>query len=326
MTLLGSIFDFRLFPEAASPYARQVDHVYEALLGFSALVTLMVLCAVLFFSIRYRASADVPRDSADKSRWRIELLTFGGPLALVVALFVWASWVYYGSVTPPADAMEIFVVGKQWMWKVQHPSGRREIDELHVPTGRPIKLVMTSQDVIHSFYLPAMRLKMDVLPDRYTMIWFTPDRPGTYRLFYAEYCGTDHSRMTGHLYVMSPAEYQRWLTPEPQAPTVQPAKPTSSAAFNALGCNQCHRTDTTFIAPRLEGLFGRPVVLADGSTVIADEQYIRESILDPAAKVVRGYAPIMPSYRGVIDDDQLRLLVLAVRALGEGQATTETKQ
>ena len=186
------------------------------------------------------------------------------PLAIFLAMFVWAANLYYEHATPPDDAMDVYVVGKQWMWKLQHASGRREINELHVPLGRPVKLVMTSQDVIHDFFVPAFRIKQDVLPGRYTTLWFTATRHGDYHLFCAQYCGTDHSRMIGRVIVMAPAAFAEWLASGNGPPTMAAQ---GAALFRQYGCSGCHGANATVHAPQLEGLFGRPVQLADGSTV-----------------------------------------------------------
>jgi len=210
---------------------------------------------------------------------------------------------------PAAGALEINVTGKQWMWKVQHPGGQREIDELHVPAWRPVKLVMTSQDVIHDFSIPAFRVKQDVLPGSYVTQWFTATKPGEYHLFCAEYCGTMHSGMVGRVVVMPPAEYDAWLagvTPD------EPPAASGARLFASLGCAQCHGQN----APTLAGLYGRPVTLADGKTVIADEEYLRESIENPPARIVAGFEPRMPSFRGQLTDEQLGQLVAYIKSLG----------
>jgi cytochrome c oxidase subunit 2 len=236
-------------------------------------------------------------------------------------VFVAASILYYRANSPPSDAATYHVVGKQWMWEIRHPDGRREINELHIPIGEPIKLVLSSEDVIHSFYVPAFRAKQDAVPGRYTSMWFTPTRAGEYFLFCAEFCGTQHSRMTGVIHVMKPQAYAQWQRRHPKPPTAQPLQQTGELAFRTLGCNQCHLPTTNAIAPYLEGLYGRTVTLRDGTAIIADEQYIRESILDPAAKVVRGYQPIMPTYAGMLSERQIAEVVAAVRGLADSKPT-----
>jgi cytochrome c oxidase subunit 2 len=208
--------------------------------------------------------------------------------------------------------MQIYVVGKQWMWKVQHMEGRREINELHVPIGRPIKLTMTSEDVIHSFYLPAFRTKLDVVPGRYGEMWFEPTKTGKFHLFCAEYCGTKHSGMIGEVVVMEPSEYQTWLSggvPEGSLAS------TGAKLFADLACNTCHRPDAQGRGPVLEGLFGKTVALQSGETVTVDEAYVRESILTPAAKITGGFQPIMPTFQGLVTEEQLLALVEYVKSL-----------
>ena len=226
--------------------------------------------------------------------------------------FVWGASLYLDMARPPDDAIDVYVVARQWMWKFQHQDGQEEINELHVPVGYPVRLTMTSQDVIHSFFVPVFRTKADVLPGRYTTTWFQATKPGQYHLFCAEYCGTDHSRMTGWVYVMDPADYANWLT---TGATLSPAS-RGLGLFQQLACNACHRDDSLRRAPVLEGLFGQPVELQSGETVIADESYIRESILNPSAKVVAGYQPIMPSFAGRVNDEQLLQLIAYIRSLG----------
>jgi cytochrome c oxidase subunit 2 len=234
--------------------------------------------------------------------------------------------VYFQERTPPRDATEVYVVAKQWMWKLEHAEGQREINELHVPVGRDVKLIMTSQDVIHSFYIPAFRLKQDVLPGRYTTLWFRATKPGTYHLFCAEYCGTQHSGMVGSIVVQEPAQYEAWMNTNQNGPL----SGTGEQVFAQLGCATCHRSETPGSGtagsgspasdvpsrgPTLAGLFGSPVQLQDGRTVTADENYIRESILDPGAKIVNGYKPIMPTFQGLVSEEQLNALVAYVKSL-----------
>jgi cytochrome c oxidase subunit 2 len=207
--------------------------------------------------------------------------------------------------------MEIAVVGRQWMWKIQHPSGRREINELHVPVGAPVKLRIASQDVIHSFYIPAFRVKMDAVPGRYTQLWFEATKPGEYHLFCAEYCGTEHSRMIGKVVVMEPDQFQNWLGGVTEETPVE----AGERLFAEFNCANCHTGGTRQRGPHLGGLFGKPVRLADGRTVTFDETYIRESIINPNAKIVAGYAPVMPTYRGQLSEEQLLQLVAYIRSL-----------
>jgi cytochrome c oxidase subunit 2 len=213
----------------------------------------------------------------------------------------------------PRGAMEIYITGKQWMWKAQHPDGRREINALHVPVGRPVKLIIGSEDVIHSFFVPAFRTKMDAVPGKLTSVWFEATKAGTYHLFCAEYCGLQHSRMIGSVVAMEPAEFQMWLAGGPAE--ASPAQ-AGERLFTELGCITCHREGAPIPAPVLNGLFGRSVELQDGGTAIADENYIRESIMNPQAKLVAGYQPVMPPFQGVASEEQVLQLIAYIRALG----------
>jgi cytochrome c oxidase subunit 2 len=230
--------------------------------------------------------------------------------------------IFFKERTPPRGATEVYVVAKQWMWKLQHEEGQREINELHVPVGRDVKMIMTSQDVIHSFYVPAFRIKQDVLPGRYTTFWFHAVKPGAYHLFCAEYCGTQHSGMIGQVVVMEPAQYEAWLGGGAPA---APLAVTGQKLFNELGCSTCHRSDTQGRGPDLAGIFAKPVMLEDGRVVIADENYVRESILSPAAKVVKGFKPIMPAFQGMVSEEQLNALVAYVKSLAQPQAGQPVK-
>jgi cytochrome c oxidase subunit 2 len=234
------------------------------------------------------------------------------PLILVLIMFFWGAIAYFPLYRPPADALDVYVVAKQWMWKLQHVEGSSEINELHIPAGRPIRLLMTSQDVIHSFYVPAFRLKQDVLPGRYTTLWFQGTRVGEYALYCAEYCGTNHSGMTGRIVVQSPADYQRWLTGG-----ISPSSVASRGQqlFLSLQCATCHAEGPGARGPSLAGLTGSRVLLQDGREIVADESYIRESIVDPASKLVAGYQPIMPVFRGRVSEEELLQLVAYVKSL-----------
>jgi cytochrome c oxidase subunit 2 len=228
-----------------------------------------------------------------------------------MVIFLWGAVVYFRGHTPPRDSTEVYVVAKQWMWKLEHAEGQREINELHVPVGQDVKLIMTSQDVIHSFFVPAFRMKQDVLPGRYTVAWFKATKAGTYHLFCAEYCGTQHSGMIGSIVVQEPAQYEAWMN----GGTTGPLSATGEKIFSELGCVTCHRSDTQGRGPNLQGVFGNPVQLEDGRTVTADENYVRESILDPGAKIVKGFKPVMPTFQGLVSEEQLNALVAYVKSL-----------
>jgi cytochrome c oxidase subunit 2 len=284
-------------------------------------VAIAIFVTMIAFGIRYRAGSRALRDDhapmhAARMRNRVEVAWTLTPLALFLAAFFWAARVYVARAAAPADALELYVVAKQWMWELQHPGGQREIDEMHVPLGQPIKLVMTSQDAIHSFFVPAFRLKQDVLPGRYTEMWFTPTKAGRFHLFCAEYCGTDHSRMRGDVVVLEPPDFARWLDAHRGAPDMAAR---GEGLFRQFGCSGCHGENAVVHAPNLAGLFGKPVPLSDGSTVIADERYVRDSILVPAKEVAAGYAPIMPSFAGQIDDDQILDLIAYIKSLADAK-------
>jgi cytochrome c oxidase subunit 2 len=298
---------FSLHPEQASSYAREVDALYLYLWGVSAFFSVLIFCLVVYFSLKYRRRDDsIPPQFAGSIK--LELLWSVIPLVFAMSFFFWGTRLVFRQYDPPREAMDVYVVGKQWMWKTQHPNGVREINALHVPVGRPVRVTLSSQDVIHSFYIPAFRLKLDSVPGRYQKMWFQATKVGQYHLFCAEYCGTQHSGMIGTVTVMEPREYERWLAGRPA--DVPPAE-SGAALFRSLGCLTCHSSQ----APTMAGLYGKEQKLADGSTVVADENYIRESILNSTARIVAGYQPIMPSYRGNITDEQLGDLVAYVKNL-----------
>ena len=290
--------------------ASQVDAIYIFLLVVCGMVALLVFTCLLYFAARYRRRPGVEAEQIEGST-PLELTWSIIPLCVFMVFFAWGAIVFFKQSTPPRDATEVYVVAKQWMWKLEHAEGQREINELHVPVGRDVKLIMTSQDVIHSFYVPVFRMKQDVLPGRYTVAWFRATKPGTYHLFCAEYCGTQHSGMIGSIVVMQPAQYEAWMNGGPAGPL----SATGEKIFAELGCSTCHRTDTQGRGPNLQGVFGKPVVLEDGRSVVADENYVRESILDPGAKIVNGFKPVMPTFQGLVSEEQLNALVAYVKSL-----------
>src|SRR3984957_16586508 len=302
--------NFPLWPQQASTLAGHVDALYIFLLIVCGMMTLLVFAFVVFFAARFRHRPGVRAEQIEGST-ALEITWSAIPFVIFMVIFAWGAVVYFKERTPPADATEVYVVAKQWMWKLEHAEGQREINELHVPVGRDVKLIMTSQDVIHSFYIPPFRLKQDVLPGRYTVLWFRATKPGTYHLFCAEYCRTQHSGMVGSIVVQEPAQYQAWMNNSSTAPL----SGTGEQVFAQLGCPTCHRSDATSRGPALAGVFGSPVKLEDGRTVTADENYIRESILDPGAKIVSGYKPVMPTFQGLVSEEQLNSLVAYVKSL-----------
>jgi cytochrome c oxidase subunit 2 len=308
-----------LYPESASTIAPQVDALFWTWVAISAFFSLLIAGAIFFFFIRYQRRKRGELGSDDEGSMTLEIVWSVIPLLITLAMFGWGTKVFFEQSRPPADAAEYYATGKQWMWKFQHPTGKREINHLHVPVGRPIKLTMISEDVIHSFFVPAFRVKADVLPGRYTTAWFEATKPGVYHLFCAEYCGTEHSLMGGSVTVMEQDEYEAWLAQE--AAPGGGAAATGGELFAALACDTCHREGARARGPLLEGVFGSRVELADGSTVVADEGYLRESILNPSAKVVRGYQPLMPTFQGQVTEDQLLQLIQYVKSLGTPPAT-----
>ena len=315
--------NFPLWPQQASSNAGNVDALFIFLLLVSAAMTLLIFISVIYFAARFRHRKGVIAEQIEGST-PLEVTWSIIPLGVFMIIFAWGAVVYFQSRTPPRDATEVYVVAKQWMWKLQHAEGQREINELHVPVNQDVKLIMTSQDVIHSFFVPAFRMKQDVLPGRYTVAWFRATKPGTYHLFCAQYCGTQHSGMIGSIIVMEPAQYEAWMAGGANG---APLSATGEKLFAELGCATCHRTDTQGRGPNLQGIFGRPVLLADGRTLTADENYVRESILDPGAKVVNGFKPVMPTFQGLVSEEQLNALVAYVKSLSPaGQGGTKTAE
>src|SRR6266404_2412600 len=306
-----------LWPDRASTIAGQVDALYIYLVLVSAVMTLLIFVAVAVLAIKYRRRPGVAPHPIEGSPI-LEISWSVIPFGVMITFFIWGAVIFFKERTPPANATEVYVVAKQWMWKIEHMEGQREINELHVPTGQNVKLIMTSQDVIHSFFIPAFRIKQDVLPGRYTTLWFNATKPGRYHLFCAEYCGTQHSGMVGDIIVMEPQQYAQWMAGGPSAPLQE----TGKQLFSQLGCVTCHRSDVQGRGPNLVGIYNKPVLLEDGRTVIADENYVRESILDPTAKIVSGFKPVMPTFQGLVSDEQLNALVAYVKLLAQTASGT----
>jgi len=291
----------------------KVDAVYFYLSGVTLFFTLLISSVLIFFVIRYRRRSpyEIPRPIAGSHK--LETVWTIIPFLIAMTIFAWGARVYFQQYRPPENAVEVYVVAKQWMWKIQHSTGQREINELHVPVGRKIKLIMTTEDVIHDFFVPAFRMKADVIPGKYTSQWFEATKPGTYHLFCAEYCGMNHSGMIGSIVVMEPREFDNWLSGNTgnQTPAV-----AGQQLFQSLGCVSCHGAEGEGgRGPALVGLFGRQQQLTTGQTVKADEAYIRESIINPQAKLVQGFGPIMPTFQGQISEDQLVQLLAFIKSL-----------
>src|ERR671939_69862 len=304
-------------PEQASTIAGHVDALYLYLILITLFFSVLVAALIFYFAVKYRRRAhdEIPQPVAGSLP--LETLWTVIPFLITMTIFVWGASLYFALYRPPSDAIEIFVVGKQWMWKFQHTEGQREINELHVPLGAKVKLTMTTEDVIHAFAVPAFRIRSDVVPGRYTYVWFQATKTGRFHLFCTEYCGTNHSGMTGWVVVQEPTEYQAWLSGgASESPAAQGEK-----LFQSLGCASCHRTDAQGRGPVLTNLFGQPQKLDNGQQVVADEAYIRESILDPQAKRVLGFGSVlMPSFRGQLTEEQILQLIAYIRSLGAPQA------
>ncbi len=310
-----------LFPQQASAQAASVDGIYFFMLAVTAFFSLLIATLVTTFAIKYRRRHKDEVGIANHGALALELLWTIVPFLITMVMFGWGAKVFFDLYRPPAGAMEIYIVGKQWMWKAQHMDGQREINELHVPVGRPVKLIMGSEDVIHSFFIPAFRVKADVIPGRYNTMWFTATEPGRYHLFCAEYCGTKHSGMIGSVIAMAPNDFQTWLGGGKRADSPAAA---GEKLFTDLACVSCHRADSQAQGPQLAGVFGHEVTLQNGGRVVADEAYIRESIVNPQAKLVAGFPPIMPTFQGLVTEEQLLQLIAYVRLLGAQPAAAAT--
>jgi cytochrome c oxidase subunit 2 len=305
-----------LWPGAASAYSREVDLLIGAFTVLIVALSAPVFILIVVFATKYRRGKPANRRHApDRNVW-LEVSWTLVPFLLLIGFYVWSTHLFAGLYHPPAEALEIDVVAKQWMWKFRHPEGQGEINELHVPAGEPVRLVMASQDVVHSLFVPALRLKQDVVPGRYTSMWFTADMPGTYRLACAEFCGADHSVMGGSVVVMEPADYARWLE---ETGTDRTLAAEGAVLFRQRGCSGCHDPASTVHAPDLAGLYMRPVPLEGGGTVIADAQYLRDSILLPQAQIAAGYPPIMPTFANVLDEEEVLKLVAYIQSLKGGK-------
>jgi cytochrome c oxidase subunit 2 len=311
---------FSIFPPRASTSAAQVDALYGFLLLVGFVMTTLIFFFVFLFAIKYRRKSPADRPAAIHGSLPLEIAWSVIPFLIMLIMFAWGTKLYFLNYTPPAkDTLDIYVTGKQWMWKVQYPGGQREINELHVPTGRAVKLTLASEDVIHSFYIPAFRLKHDVVPGSYQTFWFQPTEPGRYHIFCAEYCGTNHSRMIGWVTVMAPAPYQTWLS---GGSTGGSMAAQGQKVFEQYGCVTCHVLDQQGRCPSLRNVFGKPVQLADGRTVLADEAYLRESILNPNAKIVKGYdRDIMPVFHGQIGEEAFLQLIVYIKSLSAPDST-----
>jgi cytochrome c oxidase subunit II len=310
-----------LFPQSASTMAPRVDALYFFLIAVTVFFSLLIAGLIVFYAVKYHRRSPDAVGVRIHGGMALELTWTIVPFLITMVIFVWGASVYFAMASPPAETLNIYVVGKQWMWKFQHLDGQREINELHVPVGRNVKLITTSEDVIHDFFVPAFRVKADVLPGRYVNIWFNATKPGRYHLFCAEYCGTRHSGMIGEVIVMEANEYQEWLSGGGPEGSLASA---GEKLFADLACNTCHRPDSAGRGPVLNGLFGKTVTTETGEMVMVDEAYIRESILNPAARIAAGYQPIMPTFQGLVAEDGLLELIEYVKSL-QVQPQVETR-
>ncbi len=305
-----------IWPQAASFAARHADTLILCFTLVTLLLTVPIFVAITYFAFRYRAGRETNRETSENRSVAIELSWMLIPFALTLIFFVWGSFLFAQQKNPPADALEITAIGRQWMWKFQHPGGQSEINDLHVPADQPVVIRMISQDVIHALYIPALRIQMDAIPERYTSLWFKADTAGSFHLFCSEYCGTDHSEMGGTLTIMRPADYQRWLRRSTSGDSVANA---GAALFQSYGCSGCHGPSSTVRAPSLVGLWQKPVPMEAGGTVIADDGYIRDKILDPNDHKIAGYKQVMPAFKGKLGEDDLIRLVAYVKSVGPAQ-------
>ncbi len=311
------------FPARASTIAPHVDALMFFVLGVSVFFSVLIAACIIYFSFKYHYRRPADRSNPPTLVLWIGLVWTGVPLALVLLIFAWGAHVFMQQRKAPADAMEIYVIGKQWMWKIQHPGGQREINDLHIPAGRPVKLIMTSQDVIHSFFVPEFRVKQDVLPGRYTFEWFEALKPGRHHLFCTQYCGTSHSGMVGWVDVMAPAAYEAWLSQVAADQVIQTRSERSlltmaqegGRLFTRLGCVTCHRSEGRGVGPSFVGWFGSRVELADGRHITADETFISDCILEPERRRIKGYAPVMPAYRSIITEEERLQLIAYIKSL-----------
>jgi cytochrome c oxidase subunit 2 len=310
-----------LFPREASTIAPYMDALYLFLIAITIVGLVLVLTLVCGFSLRYRKSLHPVAEQIEGSTL-LEATWTIIPLGIFLVAFVWGALLYFRIYTPPTNSMNIYIVGKQWMWKAEHPGGQHEINELHVPTGRPVQLTMISQDVFHSYSLPEFRVKREVIPGRYTTVWFEATTPGTYHLFCTQYCGTDHSRMVGEVTVLSPEDYKKWTELSTSGMSLAQ---NGERLFASMGCNACHSGNPAARGPNLAGVYGSKIQLANGAVQLADEAFIRDTILNPSQHVPAGYAPIMPTYKGQISEDGLIDLVEYLKQLNTNYRVQQTQ-
>jgi len=310
-----------IFPAQASTFAADVDKLYFLILGVTSFFAIAVVIFVAIFAIKYQDHSGTQVGAPIHGSIPLELAWSFIPFVIAVGIFAYATVVYFELVRPPAETLQIYSTGKRWMWRFQHLNGRAEINELHVPKGRPVKVTFTSEDVLHSLYFPTFRVKADAIPGRYSEIWFEPSQTGDFHMFCAEYCGTSHSGMIGRVVVMEPRDYQAWLS----GSDGQPLAVRGQQLFNQLACVTCHLNDGTGRGPSLAGVPGSKVELANGSGVVADDGYIRESILTPQAKLVSGFQPVMPTFQGLVNEEGVMALIEYIKSLPAPAAQAATQ-
>ena len=305
-----------LYPEQASNFAPQVDNLVLFMVAVCAFFAVVICCAVIYFFFKYQRKREDEIGASIHGDMRLEIAWIVLPFFLLMAMFGWGAVIYVDFRHTPSDTLDIYVIGKQWMWKLQQPDGRKEINELHVPVNRNVRLILASEDVIHDFSVPSFRVKMDVVPGHYNAMWFRPTRTGKYHFFCSQYCGTNHAVMGGWVTVMGQDEYAKWLSG-----TAASGDPVAvgEKLFNDLACSTCHLPDGKGRGPSYNGVYGSQVKLADGSTAVADDNYIRESILQPNAKIVAGYQPVMPSFQGLVTEDQILAITAYIKSLKDNQ-------
>lgn len=310
------VADFPLFPEQASDVAKYVDGLYLGLVAITGTVSLLIWIVIIYFAVKYRRRPDNELAQEQEPPAALEMTWIVIPTIIFIGIFIAGAWVFFRLQRVPANALEVYATGRQWMWKFQHPSGQREINTLHVPVGRPIKITMASEDVIHSLWFPAFRVKNDVLPNRFRTMWFTATKTGTFHIFCAEYCGTQHSGMIGSVVVMEPTAYQRWLAGGTEGSLASQGE----QIFQKYACHTCHTNTAGARGPVLAGIYGKARPLADGRSVVADDNYIRESILNPTAKLASGFQPIMPAFQGQMTEEDLIRVLAYVKSLAPAAA------
>jgi cytochrome c oxidase subunit 2 len=318
--LIKWLTNFSLYPPEASKIAPQMDALYffmvlVSLIGLTIVVLLVTGFSILYQKKRHPVAVQIEGSTLLEATWTII------PLGLFLIMFVWGSFIYFRVYTPPANAMNIYVVGKQWMWKAEHPGGQHEIDALHIPTGRPIQLTLISQDVFHSFSIPAFRVKREAIPGRYTSVWFEATKTGTYHLFCTQYCGTNHSAMIGDIVVLTPDDYKKWLEDSTSGMSLSQ---NGERLFASLSCSACHNGRPDSRGPSLANVYGSHLTLANGQSALADEAYLREAILNPSEHITQGYSPIMPTYQGQISEDGVISLVEYIKNLHSNDRVEQT--